>query len=438
MRFRARLALVVALVVLPGCAADRETPVSPGDGDIPDSVPAVVWQKDAAALARLDPLSLRPVGGRRVPLGSYGSGWSFSPDRSRLVLGGGGAASLRFIDVARMAVVGTLELGERGYVSAVEWPTPDRVFAIVEWSAFGHAVVVADPLSRRIVARHRLHGTLVGGNARVCLLGPVSSIGPSRIVAVDGDGRLRSAAVGRVRSGLLPGGETVDQISRYRTPALTVARGGDRAVIVDPAGLVAEIDLKSMAVRYRELGEPISLLGRLRNWLEPPAHAKASDGTARRAVWLGQHLVAVSGHDAHAGLGASGTVEQRDTPAGLRLIDTRNWTVRTLDREASAFTARHDVVLAYGAVWDGDEQRFRGPGLTAYSRDGGFVFRVFRGEPVSWVQTAGRYAYAVVERGGPVLDSHLYVVDLVSGRVLRELRAYENTGVPQILSDSRS
>lgn len=44
----------------------------------------------------------------------------------------------------------------------------------------------------------------------------------------------------------------------------------------------------------------------------------------------------------------------------------------------------------------------------------------------------------MVERGGPVLDSHLYVVDLVSGRVLRELKAYENAGVPQILADGAS
>lgn len=436
------MALALVLLVVAGCAADGQTPVSPPEAaDTPDSLLAVVWQKNAASLAELDPLSLQPVGGRRIPLGSYGSGWSFSPDRSRLVLGGGGAPSLRFVDVGRMVSLGDLVLGGRGYVTALVWPRPDRAFALVEWGAFGHAVVVVDPVHRRVVARHRLPGTLgalarAGGDI-VFLLGPASSIGPSRIVVVDGDGGLRSAAVSRVRSGLLPGGESGALISRYRTPGLAVAPGGERAVIVDPAGLVAEIELDSMSVGYHELREPVSLLGRLRDWLEPPAHAKASDGPARRAVWLDEHLVAVSGSDAHAGTGASGSVEERITPAGLRLIDTRNWTVRTVDSEASAFSLTGELVLAYGALWDSTAQRFTGAGLTAYSLDGTPLFRLFRGEPVSWVQTAGRYAYAVVEKGGPVLDSHLYVVDLASGRVLRELEAYEDAGVPQLLSDNQ-
>jgi hypothetical protein len=432
----------VVLVVAAGCAADGEAPISPRKpADAPDSLLAVVWQKSAASLAKLDPLSLQPVNGRRVPLGSYGSGWSFSPGRSRLVLGGSGAASLRFVDVRRMTSLGTLALAGRGSVTALAWPRGDRVLAMVEWGAFGHAVVVADPVRRRIVARHSLRGT-IAASARaaddmVFLLGPAFSIGPSRIVVIDGDGDLRSAAVSRVRSGLLPGGETGALISRYRTPGLAVSPAGERAVVVDPAGLVAEVELDSLAVRYHELGEPVSLLGRLRNWLEPPAHAKASDGPARRAVWLDEHLVAVSGSDADARLGASETVDERTTPAGLQLVDTRNWTVRTLDPDASALSVTGDLVLAYGALWDASEQRFTGSGLTAYSRDGRPVFRLFRGEAVSWVQAAGRYAYAVVERGGPVLDSHLYVVDLAAGRVLRELKAYEDAGVPQILADSQ-
>jgi hypothetical protein len=131
----------------------------------------------------------------------------------------------------------------------------------------------------------------------------------------------------------------------------------------------------------------------------------------------------------------SGGREERNTPAGLRLIDTRSWTVRTIDPDASACSVAGELVLAYGALWDGADQRHIGPGLTAYSRDGRPVFRLFRDEAVSWVQTAGCFAYAVVERGGAVLDSHLYLVDLDAGRVL--LKAYDDAGVPQILSDSQ-
>lgn len=438
----ARLAVALVILVVAGCAGDGEAPVSPPEAaDPPDSLLAVVWQKNEASLVELDPLSLRPVSERRVPLGSYGVGWSFSPDRSRLVLGGGRAPLLRFVEVSRLASLGDLGLGGRGSVTALVWPRPDRAFALLEWGAFGHAIVVVDPVRRRVVARHRLPGTLGGfrraGDDIVVLLGPASSIGPSRIIVVDGDGRLRSAPVSRIRSGLIPGGDTDALTSRYRTPGLAVAPGGERAVIVDPAGFVAEVELDSLSLVYRELREPVSLLGRFRDWLEPPAHAKASDGPARRAVWLDEHLIAVAGSDAHTSRSGSGSVEERTAPAGLQLIDTRSWTVRTLDPEASWFSVTGGLVLAYGALWASEEQRSTGPGLSAYRLDGRRVFRVFRGEAVGWVQAAGRYAYAVVERGGTVLDSHLYVVDLATGRVLRELKAYEDAGVPQILSDSQ-
>jgi hypothetical protein len=37
-------------------------------------------------------------------------------------------------------------------------------------------------------------------------------------------------------------------------------------------------------VRYHQLAESISFLGRLRDWLEPKAEAKAMQGPERRAV----------------------------------------------------------------------------------------------------------------------------------------------------------
>lgn len=434
------MALAVLLALAPGAAGDRRLAGLPERAVAPDSVLAIVWRENIAVLGELDPRSLQPSGGRQARLGSYdGAGWSFSPDRSWLALGGG-IPSLRLVDLGRMRVSAALRLGGRGSAIPLSWPRRDRLLAMVEWGAFGRALVVADPLRGRVVARHRLIGTLsaqaLAGNAVVALLGPASSIGPSRLAVVDADGGLRSAAVARVQSGLLPGGDTGALVSRYRTPGLAVSPDGRRAAVVDPTGLVAEVELESMAVRYHELGEPISLLGRLRNWLEPPAYAKASDGPFRRAVWLDDFVVAVSGMNARAGVDASGSLDERDDPAGLKLIDSRTWTVRTLDPAASGFSVTGELVLAYGALWDPSGQRFKGAGLAAYSRDGRPGFRLLRGEAVSSVQTAGRYAYAVVERGGPVLDSRLYVVDLVSGRVLGELKADERAGMPTILSGS--
>jgi hypothetical protein len=78
-----------------------------------------------------------------------------------------------------------------------------------------------------------------------------------------------------------------------------------------------------MQVRYHDLTEPVSLLGRLRDWLEPAAHAKMVDGPDRNAVWLPSGLVAVSGNT-YASEGDTLDV----TPAGLSLIDPSDWSTR--------------------------------------------------------------------------------------------------------------
>ena len=75
---------------------------------------------------------------------------------------------------------------------------------------------------------------------------------------------------------------------------------GSRALVVPAGNRVAEVDLETLEVRYHELSEPVSLLGRLRDWLQPAAHAKTIDGPDRNAVWLESGLVAVSGANSAA------------------------------------------------------------------------------------------------------------------------------------------
>ena len=89
-------------------------------------------------------------------------------------------------------------------------------------------------------------------------------------------------------------------------------------------------------------------------------------------------------------------------PAGLHVIDTRDWRVRTLDGQASAFVA------AGGMLLTGDSR-----GLTGYAPDGGERFRVLDGRRVEIVASAGSLAYV---RTRP--ESALQVVDVVRGRVL--------------------
>jgi len=64
-------------------------------------------------LARLDPLSLKPLA-PRLRLGEYHDTWSFSPDRSRLALGMGGVgricgAGICIVDLASMRIIEHVE-----------------------------------------------------------------------------------------------------------------------------------------------------------------------------------------------------------------------------------------------------------------------------------------------------------------------------------------
>lgn len=85
-----------------------------------------------AGIVRIDLRTLRPTGGRRLPLAGHGTGWSFSPDRSRIVLGATvSQAELRFVDLRRMRVLGDVEIAREGSVFATAWAGPSRVLAVV-------------------------------------------------------------------------------------------------------------------------------------------------------------------------------------------------------------------------------------------------------------------------------------------------------------------
>lgn len=119
---------------------------------------------------------------------------------------------------------------------------------------------------------------------------------------------------------------------RWREDEVTGApeAGGGRAL--SGAGWRAAGD-----TRWDELSQPVSLLSRLRDWLDPAADAKISFGWSREADWLGDGLVAVSGSDYH---GLSSTL------AGLKLIDTEAWGVRTLDPGASVHRLAEGTLFA--------------------------------------------------------------------------------------------
>jgi hypothetical protein len=386
------LAFAGILAATPGGA---ETGSAGGRTEPAPALYGVNWQ-GSLGLVRVDPDTLRPRGGRRVPLAGEPLGWSFSPDRSRLVLGSAArGAKLRLIDLRAMRTLGDVRVARRGSGVATAWAGPRRVLAVVVTPGCcgaGDTIVAGlDPRRRRVVWRQTLGGSLQAGErfrrGLLLVLGPPGrSVGPSRLVQVGPEGRLRSAPLPKIRSGNAPDGF----VTRSWNPGLAVDRSGGRAFVVQAEAPVAEVDLRTFQVRSR----PVQL------------EAQAADavaGPTRNAIWLGGGLLAVTGYD-NRGRG-------RQTPAGLTFIDTRSWRARTVDARATDAVLVSDTLLAFTFL----DQRRSGSGLTGYSLDGTRKFHLFGNGPIWGVERAGRNALA----GGPRGSA------LIHAPTGRRLRSYE-------------
>jgi hypothetical protein len=373
--------------------------------------PRITWSYRAGQLVLLDPRSLEPKGGR-VPLRRFVSfGLSFSPDRSMIVFGGFRPV-LRFVDAARVRSIGTLDLGGRGTVLATAWPTPRRVLAAVQQRPGTLRLVTVDPVARRVLVRRPLAGrtevvdAASSSHGLALLLAAPASFGPARLVVARADGSVGSARIDAIDAGMspkpVPGGSP--PVDRRWLPGLAVDPAGGRAFVVGGGAPIAEVELRSMRIAYHRLAEPVSLLGRLREWLEPTGSAKGeSEGPVRTAHWLGDGLLAVSGWDAR------GT--ENPTAAGLKLVDTRAWTVRALDEDAAQVTLAGRVLLAYGSRFE--------TGLTAYDREGRRLWHAFGRAAIGDVEASGDrvYVYRFFRRA----PARVIVLDLRTGERLRTL-----------------
>jgi hypothetical protein len=362
----------------------------------PPALYGVTWQ-GSLVFVRVDRNTLRPLAGRRVPLAAEPLGWSFSPGRSRLVLGSTArGAKLRLIDLRRRRSLGDVTVARRGSGVATAWAGPRRVLAVVVTPGCcgaGDTIIAAvDTESRRVLWRRRLGGSLQAGErlrrSLLLVLGPRGrALGPSRLVEVGADGLLRSAALPEIRSGSELNRSGVESWK----PGLAVDRAGGRAFVVQAQAPVAEVDLATFGVR----SHPLQLRA-----------ADAVTGPTRRALWLGRESLAVTGSDRN----------RRETPAGLTLIDTRRWRARTIDRRAT------DAVLASGTLlassfFEFGTQIAEGSGLSGYSLDGRRRFHLFGKDPIVGVQALGRKAFVGRLQGNAL-------VDVRTGRPLRRFRRF--------------
>ena len=353
-----------------------------------------VWTGKRAALQRLDPATLRPVKRTRATLRQLPMDAAYSPDGRRLAVDTGvdGLVVLRASDLAVVR-----RITGYGGVRLVAWPRAGRILLVASY------VALLDPTRRQPEVRSwGLDGGVVAaaatGHGVVLLLAPDEKIGPLRLVRVDAAGAFGSVAIPRVTGGTAapePGGEVAT-----RQPALAVGAAGRTAYVLAAGSPVAEVDLPSLAVRYHE----VRALA---------ARTKLVAGSARAAVVVGDTL-AVSGVTYSRGT-QNGTAVVKATPAGLTLVDTRDWSVRRVDDAPTSVARAGSTLLAFGGGYDGVRQT--GSGLRAYDARGAERWHLFGSEPVGGVQHLGARLYV----GGPGARV-LRIVDLERGAVVGTAR----------------
>ena len=460
MAWRVAGVAVATLVVMAGCSTGApapDRPLSEGGGSATTAAPlpagvtlppapsgrpaaglvgSVGSGPGSTFLARLDPTTLRPLSGPRVKLEVNMVGWSVSPDRSLAVIGdGNGNGLVQVLDLGAMRSLGTVELGPGATLDASAWLGPRRVVAVSgDLSSIGGtvAVVILDPVARKLLARRSVRGQvsavghLPGG--LVLLLTPYEGVGPVRLAVIAGRGRVRTVSLARVSAGFkAPKVEGPDAVGHQRGAGLAVDPAGRRAFVVAPGAPVAEVGLDDLKVAYHALERPATPLDRLRRWLLSAAEAKAVSGPWRQARWLGGGLLAVASGEARVAHDAGGELVQREGIAGVELVDTARWRAYDLHADASMVGYQGGRLLLSGGTWysDATSSVSRGVGLTVYGPGNRRPLHLLGRQFVSEVTVRGDLAYVWLTReqsGGYA------VVDLRSGKTL-----HTGDGDPPIL-----
>jgi hypothetical protein len=349
----------------------------------PHVVLGIDWNdRTGTRLAHVDPRTLAIQPGRKVLLAGHTSPWAFSPDRTKLALGGDGA-TLRFVDAHKMRVLGDLRLGAAGLVDYLDWARADRLLVLVRGESGDSTVVLVDAARRRVIRTISIERSAFGAAAfpggLVLLLGDSAGRGPAEVAVVDAQGALRTVTVDQISAGYTDYGDGHVEVRR---PGLAVDAAAHRAFVVDADFSVAELDLDGFAVAYhRQSARSL---------------AKFLPGPSRVARWLGNGVLAVAGAN----------YQGDATPVGLHLIDTRTWTWRVVDSKVASFEVGRGVLAGTDKPFDAEPRHY-----SVYGTDGSFRY----GVDVPALQSLavqGPYAYVCRGRG------LMRVLDAGTGAVL--------------------
>lgn len=359
----------------------------------PRGVLAVVGVGSKARLGYANAATLK-LGGKSVRVGLYTWPAALSPDGSEIALGRNNPSGLRVVDLRRMRVVKTLSLSES--VSELAWAGPRRIMVVSQ----GLPVIAVDPVSGRRLWTADLptfaEAMAKSAGGLVFLSAPASDyqdvMGPSVLTTISSQGVMRSVQLDRVITGSLePSGSNPLGAERYAGLAVDVS--GNRAFVIGAGEPVAEVDLATLAVTYEGGTRTLS---------------KLDDGPYRTAAWLPNGTIAVTGYDGHVSKDATGTITESDDPAGLVILDPRDWSSKMIDPTANSLTVAGNRLLAYS--WETRS------GLSVYTLGGTPLLHALTGWTVSALQVGGGAAFVIASNGN---GNQLVAVDLGSGRVLK-------------------
>jgi len=121
-----------------------------------------------------------------------------------------------------------------------------------------------------------------------------------------------------------------------RWPAFAVDGDSRYAYVIGEGEGCARVDIRTLRVAWHRLPHAFDAQPQFAS--APQRHmgtANPSRDIRREAVWLGGGKIAVTGDDTW-----TSNSFDRTAPAGLKILDVRRWTVRTVDPRVSTMRGR--------------------------------------------------------------------------------------------------
>jgi hypothetical protein len=345
--------------------------------------------------------------------------WAYASDGSAVVLATqadseGAVVKLQFIDPFAVVRRGLARLPD-GSLAGLAWGDGRVNVLLQDWDAREVKVVNVDAVTHRVSKGATVAGSAFAvaraGARLIFLLAPAQGIGTARLAVVDPDGTLRTVDLPQISAGWeFPNDPADTARARQDVPGLAVDPDSLTAFVVPANGRIANIALSTLTVSYHSVAQPVSLLGRLHDWIEPKAEAKGTNGPVRIARWIGNGVIGVTGGDETASVGTDNQLHFTWSPAGLTLIDTNTWGTKLIDRGADSFAVDGDTLLVTGSTWSDADRS--GMGLAAYGFDGTRKLSLLRGDSAYLILVFRGKAYLSLAD-----NNAMTVVDLAQGTV---------------------